>query len=260
MGSHEDLQAARLEDVRAFFRTYYAPNNASLALCGDFEPAKVKPLVEKWFGPIPRGPEPPPVAHPAATRAAPRQETVTDQVQLPKVMFGWVGPTPTEDHALQIAMRILGAGKSSRLYRVLVHDRRLAQDVSASSEAARLGGETDIEATVQVGHTPEEVETAMAQEIAALGETPPSREELLRAQRNVVASVYSALENVGGFGGKADLLNYFEMWKGDPGSFAEELERTQAVTAADVQQAVRTWLAPDSRVTLHVIPERGSAR
>src|SRR5438477_5248003 len=90
IGSHADLQAARLEDVRAFFRTYYAPNNASLALVGDFDPPKVKPLVEKWFGPIPRGPEAPAIAHAAAVRAVPRREKLADQVQLSKVVFGWV--------------------------------------------------------------------------------------------------------------------------------------------------------------------------
>src|SRR3954465_13697458 len=114
IGSHQDLQAARLEDVRAFFRTYYAPNNASLALVGDFDPATVKPLVEKWFGPIPRAPEPPRLENSVLVRAARRKEKLTDQVQLAKVMFGWVGPRPTEDEPLQVAMRILGPGHDPR--------------------------------------------------------------------------------------------------------------------------------------------------
>ena len=260
IGSHADLQAARLEDVRAFFRTWYAPNNATLALVGDFDPAKVKPLVEKWFGPILRGPEPPGVQQAAAIRTPPRKEKLADQVQLSKVMFGWVGPKPTEGEALQIAMRILGSGKSSRLYQALVHDQRVAQDVSATSTPAQLGGETEIEATVQVGHTPEEVEKSLTAQISALRSAPPSEEELVRARRNLVASLYSALENVGGGGGKADLLNYFEMWRRDPGFLSEQIARAQAVTAADVQQAAQKWLADDSRVTLHVVPEQGAAR
>ncbi|MFL5440953.1 MAG: M16 family metallopeptidase [Myxococcales bacterium] len=260
IGSHQDLQAARLEDVRAFFRTYYAPNNASLALVGDFDPATVKPLVEKWFGPIPRGPEPPRLENSVLVRAARRKEKLTDQVQLAKVVFGWVGPRPTEDEPLQVAMRILGSGKSSRLYQALVHDRRVAQDVSASSTPAQLGGETEIEATVQVGHTPDEVEKALAEEIALLRDAPPSEEELLRAQRNLIANIYAALENVGGSGGKADLLNYFEMWRRDPGFLTEQIARAQAVTAADVQKAAKRWLADDSRVTLHIVPEQGAAR
>jgi len=259
IGSHADLQAARLDDVRAFFRTYYAPNNASLSLVGDFDPAKVKPLVEKWFGPIPRGPAPPPIQHAAVVRAAQRSEKLGDQVQLSKVIFGWVGPKPTEGDALQVAMRILGAGKSSRLYQALVHDQRVAQDVSATSTPAQLGGETEIAATVQVGHTPEEVEKALSMQVAKLRDAPPTPEELMRARRNLVASIYSALENVGG-GGKADLLNYFEMWRHDPGFLSEQIARAQAVTAADVQKAVQQWLADDARVTLHVLPEQGGAR
>jgi len=260
IGSHADLQAARLEDVRAFFRTYYAPNNATLALVGDFDPAKVKRLVEKWFAPIPRGPQPPPLQHSALVRSKAQRERLTDQVQLPKVMFGWVGPRPTEEEALQVAVRILGSGKSCRLYRALVHDQRVAQDVSASSTPAQLGGETEIEATVQVGHTPEEVEKALAAQVAALREAPPSEEELLRARRNLVAALYSALENVGGSGGKADLLNYVEMWRRDPGFLSEQIARAQAVTAVDVQQAARKWLADEARVVLHVVPEQGAAR
>src|SRR5207237_1198803 len=148
IGSHADLTSAHLEDVRAFFRTYYAPNNASLALVGDFDPAKVKPLVEKWFGPIPRGPEAPALEQAATVRAVPRKEKLTDQVQLSKVIFGWVGPKPTETESLQIAIRILGSGKSSRLYQSLVHDQRVAQDVSATSTPAQLGGQPEIEARV----------------------------------------------------------------------------------------------------------------
>src|SRR5207237_8048162 len=138
-------------------------------------------------------------------RAVPRKEKLTDQVQLAKVIFGWVGPKPTEAESLQIAIRILGSGKSSRLYQSLVHDQRVAQDVSATSTPAQLGGETEIEATVQVGHTPEEVEKSLTAQIAKLRDAPPSEDELVRARRNLVASLYSALENVGGSGGKADL-------------------------------------------------------
>jgi zinc protease len=157
-------------------------------------------------------------------------------------------------------MRILGSGKSCRLYQALVHDLRVAQDVSASSTPAQLGGETEIEATVQVGHTPDEVEKALVEQIAKLRDAPPSEEELLRARRNLIANIYAALENVGGSGGKADLLNYFEMWRRDPGFLSEQIARAQAVTAADVQKAAQKWLADDSRVTLHVVPEQGAAR
>ena len=254
IGSHEDLQTARLDDVRAFFRTYYAPNNASIAIVGDFHPAEVKRLVEKWFGPIPRGPESAAVRAGWPRPSGERRETLADQVQLSKVIFGWVGPKPTEGEALQLAIRILGNGKSSRLYRSLVHDARIAQDVTASAAPGQLGGTTEIAATVQAGRSPSEVERALDEQIRALRAVPPAAEELLRAKRTVLAEAYSALENVGGFGGKADLLNHYEMWRHDPGWLTEHLRRYQAVTAEQVQEAAKEWLG-EERVVLHVVPD-----
>ena len=110
-----------------------------------------------------------------------------------------------------------------------------------------------------VPDSPEEVEKSLAAQIAKLRDALPSEEELLRARRNLVASLFSSLENVGG-GGKADLLNYFEMWRRDPGFLSEQIARAQAVTAADVQKAAEQWLADDARVTLHVVPEQGATR
>jgi zinc protease len=254
IGSDEDLEAARLEDVRAFFRTYYAPNDASLALVGDFEAAQVKPLVEKWFGTILRGPARTPVEAQWPRVSGERREPLTDEVQLAKVIVGFVGPRPTEGEALQLGMRILGNGKSSRLYQALVHDARIAQDVSASTTPAQLGGTTEISATVQAGRDPAEVERALFAQIHALQEAAPSAEELLRAKRAILAETYSALENPGGFGGKADLLSYYEMWRHDPGFLPEHLHEYEAVTAAGVQQAARRWMNDDARVVLHVVP------
>jgi zinc protease len=258
IGSHQDLEAAKLEEVRAFFRTYYAPNNASLALVGDFDSAAVKPIVEKWFGSIRRGPAPPPVPGGLPVISAPRSESLTDDVQLAKVIFGFVGPKPTQSEALQLAMRILGNGKSSRLYQSLVHDARVAQDVSASTTPAQLGGTTEISATVQAGRDPAEVERALAEQIHALQAAPPSAEELVRAKRAVLAETYSALENPGGFGGKADLLSYYEMWRRDPGFLPIQLQRYEAISADEVRKAAVEWLRDDRRVVLHVVPPPGA--
>src|SRR5262249_4204875 len=120
IGSHEDLQAATLEGVKAFFRTYYAPNNASLSIVGDFEIAKVKPLVEKYFGPIARAPDKPKVEAKTEPHTREVRETMRDQVQLAKVFFGFVGPRPLEDPAMTPLLRVLVGGKSSRLYNDLV--------------------------------------------------------------------------------------------------------------------------------------------
>jgi zinc protease len=258
IGSREDLEAAKLDEVRAFFRTYYAPNNASLALVGDFDREKVKPLVEKWFGALFRARTPPPLRTDWPPVSGERRETLTDDVQLAKVIFGFVGPKPTESEALQLAMRILGNGKSSRLYQALVHDARIAQDVAASTTPAQLGGTTEISATVQAGRDPAAVERALAEQVHALQAAPPPGEELLRAKRAVLAETYSALENPGGFGGKADLLSYYEMWRHDPGWLSVQLGRYEAVTGEQVRKAAAEWLKDDGRVVLYVLPAPGA--
>ena len=258
IGSHEDLQAASLEDVRGFFRTYYAPNNASLAIVGDFDKAKVKELVEKYFGPIPRGPDKPAIEAKTLPHTAAVRERVTDNIQLSKILIGYIGPKPLQGHAIQAATRILAGGKASRLYEELVYRRKIAQDVSASFDnSMQLGGQIEISATVQAGHTAEEVEQALLEELKKLRETPPSAAELDRAKRNVQAALYAALENVGGFGGKADQLNFYEMWARDPGAFTANLEKFMAVTPQDVQNAVREFLGEEKNVVIEIAPAGG---
>jgi zinc protease len=259
IGSFEDLKAASLEDVKAFFRAYYSPDNASIAIVGDFKPAEVKPLVEKYFGPIVRGPQRPPlVAVPQAPPAA-QSETLHDDVQLTKVLNGWVGPKPLEEPAMTPLMLVLAGGKSSRLYHDLVYDQKIAQDVSAAWDPGmRLGGLAEVTATVQAGHTPEEVQNALTREIKALRDAPPSEEELTRVKRNLRASLFAQLENVGGFGGKADVLNDFEFRAGDPGQFTPYLEKVLSVTPQDVQAAAKKYLAEEHRVTVTVLPQGGA--
>jgi len=260
IGSHEDLAAASLEDVRDFFRTYYAPNNASLSIVGDFQPAQVKSLVEKYFGPLPRGPRVPKVTAQTQPLTAQTRETVRDQVQLAKILIGYVGPKPLEKPAVVPLMRILAGGKSSRLYHRLVYEKKIAQDVSASWDPAmQLGGLLEITATVQAGHTPEEVVQALDAEIRALRDAPPSPDELERAKRNLRSSLFAQLENVGGFGGKADQLNYYEMFAGDPAAFSRQLEAVLAVEPGQVQELARRYLRDEARVVITVLPEEKRA-
>jgi zinc protease len=258
MGSFEDLNNASLEDVKGFFRTYYSPDNASLAIVGDFKIADVKPLVEKYFGPIVRGPARPKLDAVSQTPAKATEETLHDQVQLAKVLTGWVGPKPLEEPAMTPLVLLLAGGKSSRLYHDLVYEQKVAQDVSATWDSGmRLGGLIEVSATVQAGHTPQEVLTALATEIKALRDAPPSADELERVKRNLRASLFAQLENVGGFGGKADQLNDFEMRAGDPGQFTPQLEKVLAVTPADVQKTAQKFLTDESRVSITVLPEGG---
>ncbi|HEY4886255.1 MAG TPA: pitrilysin family protein [Myxococcales bacterium] len=260
IGSHEDLMAASVSDVQDFFRTYYAPNNASIAIVGDFRPDEVKPLVEKYFGPIPRGPQPPPVTAKTLPHTQEVRETLRDQVQLAKVLIGYVGPKPLENPAIGPLVRVLAGGKSSRLYHDLVYEKKIAQDVSANWDPSmQLGGIFEITATVQAGHTPEEVEAALSEEVRRLREAPPSPEELERAKRNLESGLFAQLENVGGFGGKADQLNFFEMWARDPAAFTRNLDATLAVTPAQVQAVARQYLNDEQRVVITVLPEQKQA-
>jgi len=260
IGSHQDLMAASLGDVQDFFRTYYAPDNASIAIVGDFRPADVKPLVEKYFGPIPRGPQAPPVTAKTQPHTGEVRETLRDQVQLAKVLIGYIGPKPLENPAIGPLVRILAGGKSSRLYHDLVYEKKIAQDVSANWDPSmQLGGIVEITATVQVGHTPEEVEAALTEEVRRLWEAPATVEELERAKRNLESGLFAQLENVGGFGGKADQLNYYQMWARDPGAFTKNLDATLAVTPAQVQAVARQYLNDEQRVVITVLPEQKQA-
>jgi len=260
IGSHEDLEKASLEEVRDFFHTYYTPNNAALAIVGDFRPADVKPLVEKYFGPIARGPEPAPVTAKTEPHTKQIRETMRDQVQLAKVLIGFVGPKPLEHPATAPLVRILAGGKSSRLYHDLVYEKKIAQDVSASWDPSmQLGGVIEITATVQAGHTPEEVVAVLTDEVKRLRDEPPSPDELARAKRNLESGLFAQLESVGGFGGKGDQLNYYEMFAKDPGAFAKNLEATLAVTPEQVQKVAQQYLGDEQRVVITVLPEQKHA-
>ena len=259
IGSHEDLRQASLDEVKAFFRDWYAPNNASIAIVGDFDPAEVKAMVEKYFAPIPRGPALPKVEAQPSAHEREQRATVRDQVQLAKVLMGWVGPPPLQRPAMNPLLRILAGGKSSRLYHDLVYQKKIAQDVAADwGSGMRLGGYIELSATVQAGHTPQEVEQALADEVKRLRDAPPADDELARARRNIQSGLFAQLENVGGFGGKADLLDYYDMWAGGPEGFTRNLEATLAATPADVQKLAQEFLRDEQRVVVTILPAEGA--
>jgi zinc protease len=257
IGSHEDLQAASLDDVKAFFRTYYAPNNAVLTIVGDIKPAEVKPLVEKYFGSIPAVAAVPVPKVKTEPLTSPKRETMTDSVQLSKVMVGVVVPPAysTDDfYAVQLLCDVLSAGKSSRLYRELVYTQKVAQGVNADIETARLASYAEVDVTVAPGVPPEKAEAALDIQLKQLMDAPPSAAELDRVKRNRVANVLRRLERVGGFGGKADVLESGEFWMGDPGFIDTMVAKWDAVTPAQVQAAAQKYFAKDARVVITVNP------
>ena len=257
IGSHEDLQAASLDDVKAFFRTYYAPNNAVVAIVGDFKPAEVKALVEKYFGSIPAAPA---IAMPKVETqpiTAPKRETMTDNVQLSKVMVGVIVPPAYSNDdffAVQLLCDLLATGKSSRLYTELVFTQKVAQDVNCDIETARLSSYAEVDVTVAPGVAPEKADASLDAQLQRLMDSPPTTAELDRAKRNRVANVLRRLERVGGFGGKADVLESGEFWAGDPGFIDTIVAKWDAVTPVQVQTVARKYFDKNERVTIIVNP------
>src|SRR5687768_28313 len=257
IGHMEDLTAATQADVQEFFKRYYAPNNASLVIAGDIDFDRTQSLVEKWFAEVPRGAAVEPVAPPAAVLTQVKRQTLTDQVSLPRLYLGWLTPRlyAPGDATLDLVSSVLSDGKNSRLYKRLVYDDQIAQDVSAFQSSGALGSSFVIVATARRGHTAEELQKAIDEEIDKLRRAPPEAREVQRALNQVEASFYRAMERVGGFGGKADQLNAYYFAGGGPDFFAEDLARYTSLTPADVQAAVVRWLPRDRRIELVVLPE-----
>ena len=257
IGHMEDLTAASYDDVVAFFKTYYAPNNASLVLAGDLDFDAARSLVEKWFNEIPRGVDVAPIAPPAAKLTEVKRATLTDRVRLTRLYLAWLTPRrfAPGDATLDVVSAVLADGKNSRLYKRLVYDDQIAQDVSAFQFSGALGSSFQIVATARPGHTAAEMQKAIDEEVARLQREPPDSREVERALNQIEASFYRSMERVGGFDGKADQLNDYSAFGGGPDFFAEDLARYTTLTPADVQAAAFEWLPAGRRVELVVEPE-----
>jgi zinc protease len=257
IGSMEDLTAASRDDVADFFKTYYAPNNASLVIAGDIDVAQTRKLVEKWFSEIPRGPAVPPITTPAAALTSVKKHTMTDRVQLPRLYLAWHTPAVFQpgDAAMDIAASLLTGGKNARLYRRLVYDLQMAQDVSAFQQSQALGSVFLIVATARPGHTLDEIQTVIDEELEKLRAAPAEAREMARTLNQIEATFYRGMERVGGFGGKADQLNAYFTRTGMPDYFDEDLSRYRALTAEDIKSAVNRYLPRGARVELSVVPE-----
>jgi zinc protease len=257
IGSMEDLSAATHEDVVEFFKTYYAPNNASLVIAGDIDIDQTRALVEKWFSEIPRGPQVPPIAPPAAFLTEVKAQTLTDRVQLPRLYMAWHTPAIYEpgDAAMDIAASLLTGGRSSRLYRRLIYDLQIAQEVFAFQQSQSLGSVFVIVATARPGQTLDKLKAVIDEELDKLRTAPADEREMTRTLNQIEASFLRGMERVGGFGGKADQLNNYYTRTGMPDFFEEDLSRYRALSAEDIRSAVNRYLPRDKRVELSVVPE-----
>ena len=256
IGRMEDLSAASLDDVNAFFRTFYSPGNASLAVAGDVSTAATLRLVETYFADIPAGPAIPLMApQPVALGGSPH-EVLEDGVHLARLYMAWPSPphyTP-EDAALELLAGILAGGKTSRLYRRLVYEARLAQDVSAFQNGCELAGSFFVIVTAKPGVGLEGLEAAVRAEIARLVEEGVSDDERLRTVNQIESGMVRALERVGGFGGKADRLNEYLFFAGDPAFVARDLARYRSVDGREVLDVANRRLCLSPAVALSVVP------
>jgi zinc protease len=252
IGSHADIEAAQLNDVREFFRQYYTPNNASISIVGDFDPVATKKLLEKYFGPIPSGPPVPPVEAKTLPITQEKRLTVPDEIELPRVYMLWLTPPAYEpgDADADMLAHVLGSGKTSRLYKKLVYDLQIAQDVDAGRYPLKLGSVFSVQATCKPGVTPEKLEAAINQEIAALRKDGPTTQEVEMARNSIQSALVFRLQRMGGV---ANLLNQYNQFLGDPGKFQWDLQRYDDVNAASMKQFANNKLTDNSRVVMYAV-------
>jgi zinc protease len=256
IGRAEDLQAAGLDEVRSFFQTFYHPANASLAVAGDIATDDAFALARRYFEEIPAGPRPAPVTASVAAIDAEHRLLLEDRVELPRIYMAWHSPAlfADGDAELDLISEIFAGGKTSRLYRALVYDTRLATEIAASQNSRELGSFFQVVATAAPGRLLSELERAIRREIEQFIAHGPEDLEIERALAQAEAHFVQRLQTVGGFGGKSDQLNAYNTFVGRPDYFAEDLDRYHRATPESIRAAAARYLAVDRRVMLSVVP------
>ncbi|MBX3189383.1 MAG: insulinase family protein [Labilithrix sp.] len=266
IGSHADLEAATVSDVKEFFARHYDPANASLVVAGDFDPTKAKALVDRWFGTIPsRGAAPDPGApgfsDAKTTLGSVVRETIEDEVELPKVVMAWQSPKHfgPGDADLDLLATALADGKASRLYKALVYDQKIAQSVDAAQESGVLGSRFVVSVIARPGVPLEKIEAAIDKELDAARTAPLANDELERAKNLYEASFVTRLEGVRE---RASYLNMYEAELKDPGYVQKDLDRYRRATKEDIRKTAEAVLQPKARVVLRVVPKakKGAAK
>jgi len=257
IGYMEDLSAASYDDVVEFFRTYYQPANASLVVAGDIDPVKARAAVEKWFADVKPGTTPiGPIDYPHANLTAVAAKTIKDRVQLPRLYLTWVTPAhfAPGDAELDVLSLLLAGGKNSRLYKRLVYDLQIAQDVAAFQASKALNSEYQIVVTARPDAAVPRIKAIVDEEIAKIQGAPPDEREFRRAINQIESSFFDRMERVGNFGGVADQMNGYYFASGNPGYFSEDLGRYRALSPADITAAAARFLPLTKRVELVVEP------
>jgi zinc protease len=257
IGQIADLHAAQVEEVREFFATYYHPANASIAIAGDVDTTEALEMVRRYFEEIAPGPSVAAVEPDAPVLSGETRLLIEDRVELPRLYVAWITPAmfAADDAELDLAADILANGKTSRLYRRLVYEMRAATDVSAAQNSREAGGFVQIAATAAPGHTLAELDRVIAEEVRKLASDGPTDDEIERGRVQAEAQFIYRLQTVGGFGGKSDQLNAYNVFLKDPGFFDRDLARYHEVTADSLRDAVGRYVANSNRVALSIVPK-----
>ncbi|MCP4572845.1 MAG: insulinase family protein [bacterium] len=257
IGSMDDLSRASKEDVGEFFELYYAPNNASLSVAGDIDPELIKPMIAKYFGTIPPGLPVDRVATWIPRLDGERRSTAEDKVELPRLYMTWHTPGYYKpgDAEFDLLGDVLSTGKNSRLYKALVYEQQIAQDVGAFQASRELSSTFTIQVTAAPGYGLDEVEAAVDAELARLLDRGIRKDEFELAQTRYEANFVRGLQRVGGFGGKADRLNRYNVFTGDPGYLEQDLARYLDATPKSVLAVAREYMGFDNRSVVHIVPQ-----
>jgi zinc protease len=257
IGHMEDIAAATLEDARAFFTTYYTPNNTVLSVVGDIQPADALERIAAWFGEIPAGPPVPPVVPVAAPLGGERRAMIADDVRMPRVYVAFRAPAYGQRawYTADLLAAVLTGGKSSPLYRDLVYDRQIAQDVGASVGPQECGATFLLVATARPGVAAETLEEALLGHLAAAAAAPPDPADLERARNRMLTDYYSGLQRLDTL---ADLFSQFATYFDDPAAGLAEAERYLEIKPRELMEYAATWCTEPQRVVVSVVPRKES--
>jgi zinc protease len=245
--------------VVQFFKTYYQPANASLVIAGDIDPVKARAAVEKWFADVKPGTtHVGPIDYPHPDLQEVKKKTIQDAVQLPRLYLTWITPAHLEpgDAELDVLSLLLAGGKNSRLYKRLVYDLQIAQDVTAYQASKSLNSEFQVIVTARPDASIDRIRGIVDEEIRALQQAPAAEREFRRAINQIESSFYDRMERVGGDGGVADQMNAYFDAAGNPAYFNEDLSRYRALAADDIAAAATKFLPITRRVELVVEPKK----
>lgn len=261
IGEPADLGDATLDDVKAFLLRYYHPGNASLVIAGDVDSHAVLREVEALFGEIPAGEAVLPVEAATPLPVA-RRMVMEDRVELARLYIAWPSPGLFQpaDAELDLVSDLMANGRTSRLYSRLIHDRRVAVELAAGQTSRELGGTFQIIASAAPGHTLDEVEAAIHEEIARFVDDGPTADEVDRGRAQAETAFVYRVQSLGGFGGKADQLNAYNTYRQSPDSFQADLDRYLHASRESLRAAAGQWLPRQRATTLAVMPMGDGAR